>query len=57
MLSLMWHMSRAMLERYSHVRMAAKRDAVESLSMTPEAPKKNQVSTVPTTVELLTLIQ
>ena len=32
MLSLMGHMSRAMLERYSHIRMAAKRDAVESMS-------------------------
>jgi len=28
MLALMGHMSRAMLERYSHIRMAAKRDAV-----------------------------
>ena len=32
MLALMGHMSRAMLERYSHVRMAAKRDAVEALT-------------------------
>lgn len=32
MLSLMGHMSRAMLERYSHIRMAAKRDAVEALT-------------------------
>ncbi len=30
MLALMGHMSRAMLERYSHVRMAAKREAVET---------------------------
>jgi len=29
--SLMGHMSRAMLERYSHIRMAAKREAVVSL--------------------------
>ena len=28
MLALMGHMSRAMLERYSHIRMAAKREAV-----------------------------
>ena len=34
MLALMGHMSRAMLERYSHIRMAAKRDAVEALSIT-----------------------
>jgi len=30
-LALMGHMSRAMLERYSHIRMAAKRQAVETL--------------------------
>lgn len=35
MLALMGHMSRAMLERYSHVRMAAKRTAVKSLSLKP----------------------
>jgi integrase len=40
MLALMGHMSRAMLERYSHIRMAAKRDAVESLTVgTTPAPK------------------
>jgi integrase len=33
MLSLLGHMSRAMLERYSHIRMKAKREAVESLSL------------------------
>jgi hypothetical protein len=32
MLALMGHMSRAMMERYSHIRMAAKREAVESLT-------------------------
>jgi len=32
MLALMGHMSRAMLEQYSHIRMAAKREAVEALS-------------------------
>jgi integrase len=32
MLALMGHMSRAMLERYSHIRMAAKREAVKSLN-------------------------
>jgi hypothetical protein len=31
-LALMGHMSRAMLERYSHVRMAAKRDAVAGVT-------------------------
>jgi integrase len=34
MLALMGHMSRAMLERYSHIRMAAKRTAVEALTLT-----------------------
>jgi integrase len=34
MLAIMGHMSRAMLERYSHIRMAAKREAVESLCFT-----------------------
>jgi hypothetical protein len=39
MLALMGHMSRAMMERYSHIRMAAKREAVEALGFTREAPK------------------
>jgi integrase len=34
MLSLMGHISRQMMEHYSHIRMAAKREAVESLSIT-----------------------
>lgn len=33
MLTLMGHMSRSMLERYSHIRMAAKRDAVAGVSL------------------------
>jgi len=33
MLALAGHMSRAMLERYSHIRMAAKREAVEGLTV------------------------
>jgi len=53
MLALMGHMSRAMLERYSHIGMAAKCQAVESLrtvsaaqtvSTSGEIP--NEVSTV-----------
>ena len=32
MLALMGHMTRAMMERYSHIRMAAKREAVEALT-------------------------
>jgi len=35
MMAIMGHMSRAMLERYSHIRMAAKREAVEALSLGP----------------------
>jgi integrase len=43
MLALMGHMSRAMMERYSHIRMAAKREAVESLGFTKEPPKPEAV--------------
>ena len=39
MLALMGHMSRAMLERYSHIRMAAKREAVEALSTASKTKK------------------
>lgn len=35
MLALMGHMSRAMLERYSHIRMAAKREALEAITLRP----------------------
>ena len=38
MLALMGHMSRAMLERYSHIRMAAKREAVEALTSRRRSP-------------------
>jgi hypothetical protein len=50
MLALMGHMSRAMLERYSHIRMAAKREAVETLSLRTKPAKSNIVSTIVTTV-------
>jgi hypothetical protein len=44
MLALAGHMSRAMLERYSHIRMAAKHEAVEALSLTPKpAPNSGEV--------------
>jgi hypothetical protein len=33
MLALMGHMTRAMLERYSHIRMAAKREAVAGVTL------------------------
>ncbi len=57
MLSLMGHMSRAMLERYSHIRMTAKREAVESLSVRAKAANQKLVSTVSTTVEQSEQIQ
>jgi len=44
MMALMGHMSRAMLEKYSHVRMAAKRVAVESLSLPSIGAKPVSVS-------------
>ena len=40
MLAIMGHMSRAMLERYSHIRIAAKREAVEALSLSPKSGGK-----------------
>ena len=43
MLAIMGHMSRAMLERYSHIRMAAKREAVESLNFAPKTKSTNAV--------------
>ncbi len=39
MLALMGHMGRAMPERYSHIRMAAKRDAVVGLILATESGK------------------
>ena len=54
MLSLLGHMSRAMLERYSHIRMSAKRTAVESLSL---GPNSNATSTKITTVAKTAAIQ
>lgn len=49
MLALLGHMSRAMLEHYSHVRLAAKRAAVEALT-TRVAPIFEPVATNSTTV-------
>jgi integrase len=37
MLALMGHMSRAMLERYSHIRIASKRDAVSRVVLRPKS--------------------
>jgi hypothetical protein len=57
MLALMGHMSRAMLERYSHIRMAAKRDAVEALSTRFKTAIPKQVSTISTTIEQVSAVQ
>jgi hypothetical protein len=43
MLAIMGHMSRAMLERYSHIRMAAKSAAVEALTTMKEQPVSSEV--------------
>jgi integrase len=50
MLSIMGHMSRGMLERYSHIRLAAKRDAVEALRTSKPVEPIFGVSTISTTV-------
>ena len=50
MLALLGHMSRSMLERYSHIRMAAKREAVEALSTVAPKPILDGISTKSTTV-------
>jgi integrase len=46
MLALMGHMSRTMLERYSHIRMAAKRDAVSGVTLHSKVAQKGQNSEV-----------
>jgi integrase len=43
MLALMGHMSRAMLERYSHIRMAAKREAVAGITLRQEGENSEVV--------------
>jgi hypothetical protein len=49
MLAIMGHMSRAMLERYSHIRMTAKREAVKALRLSPKCEISDEVPTkVPT---------
>jgi integrase len=51
MLALMGHMSRAMLERYSHIRMAAKRKAAAGVRLRPEVP--NSAGGVPVKVPVV----
>lgn len=59
--AIMGHMSRAMLERYSHTRMAAKRKAVEALGLTsmatPESEKSDGVPTKSPTIAPTAKIQ
>lgn len=43
MLALMGHMSHSMLERYSHIRMAAKRDAVAGVTLRSKAENSEAV--------------
>lgn len=43
MLALMGHMSRAMLERYSHIRMAAKREAMAGITLRPQTQNSEDV--------------
>ncbi len=57
MLAIMGHMSRAMLERYSHIRMQAKREAVEALTTRPKAQKREMITTKSTTLEKVSTIQ
>ena len=57
MLAIMGHMSRAMLERYSHIRMVAKQVAVECLSAGSKRLVSDGVPTKPPTVEGTAAIQ
>jgi hypothetical protein len=52
-------MSRAMLERYSHIRMFAKRDAVQCLTVEGDGTGSisTGLSTKSTTVEHLSVVQ
>ncbi len=51
MLALMGHMSRAMLERYSHIRIAAQRDAVAGIRLRePAGAKRENSEAVPVKV-------
>jgi hypothetical protein len=43
MLALMGHMSRAMLEHYSHIRIKAKRDAVAGITPRPKMQRSEVV--------------
>jgi integrase len=57
MLALLGHMSRAMLEHYSHVRLAAKRVAVEALTTRVAGPVSEPTATNSTTAAELGRVQ
>ena len=57
MLAPMGHMSRATLERYSHIRMAAKRDAMGAITLRPRAKNSAVVPVKVPVAEQTTLIQ
>jgi integrase len=57
MLALLGHMSRAMLERYSHIRMAAKRKAMEALTTVRTGRNSDAVPTHSPTEEKLEVVQ
>ena len=53
MLALIGHMSRSMLERYSHIRMTAKRDAVAGVVLRPKAKDTENLEGVPVKVPVV----
>jgi integrase len=53
MLALMGHMSRAMLERYSHIRMTAKRDALAGITLRPIVETDENSEVVPVKVPVV----
>jgi hypothetical protein len=57
MLALLGHMSRAMLERYSHIRMAAKREAAAGVRLHGTAPNSEAVPVKVPVVEAPRVIQ
>ena len=57
MLALIGHMSRAMLERYSHIRMTAKRDAVDGVRLRPTEQNSEVVPVKVPVVEPVVMVQ
>ena len=57
MLALLGHMSRAMLERYSHIRMAAKREAAAGVRLHSAAPNPEVVPVKVPAVAATRLVQ